>query len=173
MIIGIGGISRAGKTSLSHILKKEFNQKTVIIHFDEYIKESSHWDFYSKFPMFYLCKLHKTFNMEHPNTFDFDRMYADVVHACKENEIVIIEGIYIIYDTRIKNILNRYIHLSLSRNIFTQRRIRDFRCNAWYANHVWKSFMKYGTNYSDLDHIVVDGDKEIDIQTVLRFVCDQ
>jgi uridine kinase len=89
----------------------------------------------------------------------------------EENEIVIAEGFLITYDARIKSMLDKYIHITLSKNIFTQRRMKDFRSNLWYANHVWKSFMKRGNNYSDLNHIVINGDREIDMQTVLRFVC--
>jgi uridine kinase len=171
MIIGIGGVSRAGKTSLSRYLKDRLHKKAAEIHLDDYIKESSHWDFFSKHPYFYLCKIHKVFNMEHPNTYDFNQLYEDIVKCMEENEIVIAEGFLITYDARIKSMLDKYIHITLSKNIFTQRRMKDFRSNLWYANHVWKSFMKRGNNYSDLNHIVINGDREIDMQTVLRFVC--
>ena len=171
MIIGIGGISRAGKTSLCKILRKEFRYKTAEVHLDDYIKESSHWDFFMKFPVFYLCKLHKSFNMEHPDTIDFDRMYADIISTSLENDIIIAEGSYVNYDTRIRGVLDCYIHVSLSREVFTQRRMKDFKqTNRWYANHLWNSFMKYGTYYSDLKHMVIDGDTEIDTEAVLKFI---
>lgn len=171
MIIGIGGVSRAGKTSLCKILKNELHQKTSVIHLDNYIKASSHWDFFVTYPIFYLSKIHKTFDMEHPDTIDFDSLYQDIIQGCEKNEIVIAEGFLITYDARIKNLIDRYIHIDVSKKVFIQRRTKDFKKgNLWYARHVWNSFMKYGNNYADLKHIVINGDKEIDKQRVLSFI---
>lgn len=173
MIIGIGGISRSGKTSLSRFLKNELHKKTAEIHLDDYIKDSSHWDFFIRYPVFYLSKLHARFNMEHPNTIDFNRLYEDIVRCEEEYEVVIAEGFLITYDSRIKKLIDKYIHIALSKNIFTQRRTKDFKTNLWYANHVWTNFMKHGTNYEDLNHIILNGDDGIDTQSVLRFIGDQ
>jgi uridine kinase len=173
MVIGIGGVSRSGKSMLSKFLKKHSNKNTIEIHLDEYPKHPGQWDIFSKYPFFYLCKVHKLFDVEHPIAIDFNQMYYDILAARRENEVVIVEGFLATYDARIKNLFDKYIHITLSKDIFTQRRIQDFRCNLWYANHVWKSFMKHGNNYSDLNHIVINGDKGIDVQAVLRFVCDQ
>lgn len=171
MIIGIGGVSRAGKTSLCRILKNELHKKTDEIHLDNYIKDSSHWDFFVTYPIFYLSKLHKSFDMEHPDTIDFDSLYEDIIQSREKNEIVIAEGFLITYDARIKNLIDRYIHIDISKKVFIQRRINDFmKGNLWYAHHVWNSFMKYGNNYADLKHIVINGDQEIDKQAVLSFI---
>jgi uridine kinase len=171
MIIGIGGVSRSGKSVLSGFLKKQFGSKCIELHLDNYAKDSSHYDFFTRYPVFYLSKIHKRFNMEHPNIIDFDRLYDDIFRSSQENEIVIAEGFLITYDARIKNLLDKYVHILVSKNTFVQRRLKDFKhSNVWYANHVWDSFMKYGTNYKDLDHIIIDGDNEIDIQTILKFI---
>ena len=171
MIIGIGGVSRAGKTSLTRILKKELHKKTGEVHLDNYIKDSSHWDFFVTYPIFYLSKIHKTFDMEHPDTIDFDSLYGDIIRSSEKNEMVIAEGFLITYDARIKSLIDLYIHIDLSKKVFIQRRIKDFKKgNLWYANHVWNSFMKYGNSYGDLKHIVINGDRGIDVPTVLSFI---
>lgn len=171
MIIGIGGVSRAGKTTLSSFLKKKLKKRTFEVHLDHYIKDSSHWDFFAKFPAFYLSKLYRKFDMEHPDTIDFNRLYKDIVHYSKEYEVVIAEGFLISYDPRIRNLINKYIHIHMSKEVFLQRRMNDFkRNNEWYANHVWNSFMKYGNNYHDLDYIVVNGDQKVNTDLVLNFL---
>ena len=173
MIIGVGGVSRSGKSSLSRFLKKELHKKTGEIHLDNYIKDSSHWHFFTRYPVFYLSKIHKVFNMEHPNVIDFNRLYEDILQSSQQNEIVIAEGFLITYDARIKNLFDKYIHIALSKSVFIQRRTRDFKSNLWYTNHVWNCFMKYGTDYSNLNHIVVNGDNEIDMQSILKFISDK
>lgn len=171
MIIGIGGVSRAGKTSLSNYLKKKLRKKTYEIHLDHYIKDSSHWDFFAKFPAFYLSVLYRKFDMEHPDTIDFERLYNDILLHRQENEVVIAEGFLITYDQRIRRLLDKYIHIELSKEVFLQRRMNDFkRNNEWYANHVWNSFVKYGNHYHDLNYLVLDGNQYIDKESVLKFV---
>jgi uridine kinase len=172
MIIGIGGVSRSGKSVLSRFLKKQLGERTIEIHLDDYPKHPGHWDFFTRYPFFYLCEVHKSFDVEHPIAIDFNRLYNDILECNKDNKVVIVEGFLATYDPRIKKLFDKYIHITLSKNVFTQRRMKDFRCNLWYANHVWKSFMKHGNNYTDLNHIVVNGDEEIDKQTVLRFIFD-
>lgn len=171
MIIGIGGVSRSGKTSLSRALKAQLRPTTIIVHLDDYIKESRHWDFFTKNPIFYLSKVHKKFDMEHPDTIDFDAFHRDIVRAAEEYDTVIAEGFLIVYDPRIKKLIDKYVHVEVSKSEFIKRRIKDFRhSNLWYAKHVWKSFVKYGNNYAGLKHMVVNGDVEIDVSAVLKFV---
>jgi uridine kinase len=171
MIIGIGGVSRAGKTTLSNFLKKKLRKKTYEIHLDHYIKESSHWDFFAKFPAFYLSMLYRKFDMEHPETIDFTRLYNDILLHSQENEIIIAEGFLITYDQRIRSLLDKYIHIHLTKEEFMKRRMNDFkRNNEWYANHVWNSFMKFGNNYHDLNHMVLNGNQQVDKEAVLRFL---
>lgn len=171
MIIGIGGVSRAGKTTLSNFIKKKLRKKTYVLHLDHYIKESSHWDFFAKYPAFYLSMIYKKFDMEHPETIDFTRLYDDILLHSQENEVVIAEGFLITYDQRIRSILDKYIHIKLTKEEFLKRRMNDFkRNNEWYANHVWNSFMKYGNHYHNLNHIVLDGNQQVDNDAVLRFL---
>ncbi|HEY9362753.1 MAG TPA: hypothetical protein VIQ00_05800 [Chitinophagaceae bacterium] len=171
MIIGIGGVSRAGKTSLSGFLKKNLGRKCVEIHLDSYIKDSSHWDFFMKYPIFYLSSIHKMFDMEHPDVIDFNRLYEDIIRSNEENEIVIAEGFLITHDPRIKNLIDCYIHVAVNKEEFIKRRTNDYKkSNSWYANHVWKSFMKYGNNYNGLNYMVVDANNEMDTDSVLAFI---
>ena len=172
MIIGIGGVSRAGKTLLSQNLKTQLHKKVGEVHLDDYIRSSSHWDFFMRYPFFYLSIFHQSFDMEHPKTIDFDSLYNDIIKSSQENEVVIAEGFLITYDARIKSLIDRYIHIDISKNVFIQRRTHDSRNGSlWYAHHVWRSFMKYGSNnYADLKHIIVNGDKGIDTKAVLQFI---
>lgn len=169
MVIGIGGISRAGKTSLSRALNKTCNN-SIVLHLDDYIKETAHWDLFTRYPFFYLSKLHRTFNMEHPNTIDFTRLYKNIIDGTRQHEVVIVEGFLITHDTLIRNLLDKYIHIRLSKNIYMQRRMKDFNSNKWYANHAWNSYIKYGNHYADLEHMIVDGDKELDVREVINFL---
>lgn len=174
MIIGIGGISRAGKTNLAKLLKNDFMDSTYIVHLDHYIKDSSHWNFFTRYPVFYLSKLYFRFDMEHPYTIDFDRMIQDILQYKMQYKNVIVEGFLVAHDQRVKKLLNKYIHVQISKNEFMKRRMNDYKKNnTWYAKHVWSSYMKFGNNYQDLNHIVLHADKFLDREGALRFLNDK
>lgn len=170
MLIAIGGISRAGKSSLSKILAQSLGKNGMIIHQDHYIKENIHWQLFTRPPWCYLAKLHKKFNMEHPEVIDFEKLYTDIAIAISKCDYVIAEGFAITFDKRIRKMIDAYVHITLSKETFLRRRTNDFKkANTWYAHHVWDVFNKHGNDYADLNHLVVDGEY-VESGTVTEFV---
>ena len=66
MVIGIGGVSRAGKTALAKRLAKHFRKEglsTDILHQDEFV-----------YPDEEIPKVRDKVDWEHPGSIDFERL---------------------------------------------------------------------------------------------------
>ena len=77
-LIGIGGGTGSGKTSLAKYIQKQFgNSNMVILEQDSYYKDLSHIVFEERLNN----------NFDHPSSIDFDLLY-DHLHSLLKNEPV-------------------------------------------------------------------------------------
>ena len=102
-VIGISGLSGSGKSTFSEDLKECLSDlKVAVIHMDRYYKEES---LRPKIKGIFDGKEYIDDN--HPMALDLDRCYRDIqeaIHA--EYDILIVEGFFSFYDTRIFNLLD-------------------------------------------------------------------
>ena len=85
MIIGIGGVSRAGKTSLALQIEKWYESGSVkILHQDDFIRPIE------KMP---LVKGH--IDWEHPDSYDFVGLVKTIKKERKKFDIVVVEGLMV------------------------------------------------------------------------------
>lgn len=162
MIIGIGGVSRSGKTFLAKILKDFYQESEVnILNQDDYIFHEN-----------LIPRIRGEIDWECPESIDFDWFLKDIVRASTISDIVIVEGFLIYYDKRIKDILDRKIYLSISKELYLRRKIHDKRWGDfpdWYMDHIWNSFLIYGKIVKDQeDYFHMDG-AAINVTEDLRF----
>ena len=138
-LIGIAGGTGSGKTSLSKAISSNFNSKEIqIIQQDSYYKDLSHLT----------LKERSTNNFDHPNSLDFILMkkhltklsngkkikmpeYDFTTHTRKKTthdfsppKIIILEGIFVLYDHEIRNLLNLKIFVKTEDDIRIMRRIK-------------------------------------------------
>ena len=102
-VVGISGASGSGKSTLSSKLADSLsNYKTKIIHMDEYYKEES------QRPRVEGISDGKEYTDDnHPLSLDLDKCYTDIVRDSQGDlNILIIEGILSLWDTRIFDLLN-------------------------------------------------------------------
>jgi uridine kinase len=158
MIIAIGGVSRSGKTSLARQLSDAIGPTSSIIHLDNFFKSKI------------VRKGIYNFDWEHPDSIDFRRLFIEIRTKMKSVKILIIEGFLISYDLRIRNIIDFYIHIDIKRNTFFKRRLTDYNEGWIYVDHVWLSYLAFGTNYQELNYIIVDGENKIDIQAIISSI---
>lgn len=135
--VGIGGVSRAGKTTLSNFLRNKYSElKTLVVSMDEYAFESSQ-----------LPRINNQPDWETPVSVDFDRLYKTVASSLNDYDLVITEGILIFYDERVDSLFDRRIFIDIPVDLFYQRRHEDRRWGnepEWYIDYVWESYKKYG-----------------------------
>lgn len=138
-IIGITGGSGSGKSSVARkVLSYYGSEKCAIIEVDSYYKDLKHLTMQER---------EKT-NFDHPDSIDFDLMYNDLkilidtgiasipmydykVHLrkskkqiIKQKQIIIIEGIFSLYDSRIRDLMNLKIYVDTPDDIRVMRRIK-------------------------------------------------
>lgn len=166
MIIGIGGVSRAGKSTLAKRLKEQFEKKgksTSVYCQDEYVK-----------PTISLPKVQGVPDWERPSTIKWDKLLKDVQKS--DTDVKIIEGLFSFYPASLRSEYVLKIFVEISKPTFLKRKTDDSRWEEepeWYAEHVWRSFLKYGQMKGDKqEYIPVSGETEINLKEIIDLIPD-
>lgn len=168
MIIGIGGVSRAGKTTLAERLKKEFEkngQTTEVFCQDDFVK-----------PKISLPKVEGISDWERPSSIKWDLLSKSVEKS--EADIKIIEGLFSFYPASLRASYDMKIFIDIPKELFENRRKEDGRWNesgeeepAWYIEHVWRSFIKYGQMKDDKsEYFKISGEQDMDVAKILQAI---
>lgn len=135
--IGIGGVSRAGKTYLSNFIKSLYpNKSTFLIEMDDFVKNEAD-----------IPKVRDHIDWEHPISVDFDRIKKVLKESIDKYDIVITEGILIFYSEELNQLFDKRIFINVPKTIFYKRRKEEKRWGRepdWYLDYVWESYLKYG-----------------------------
>jgi uridine kinase len=164
MIIGIGGVSLAGKSMLAEKIKQYYKDKNVIVLCQD--------DFV--FPEDRIPEIKGHIDWECPESIDFERFYGAVTENGKGYEMVIAEGLLGFYDKKINRLFDKKIFLEIPKQIFLERKAVDFRWGIeppWYREYIWNSYLKYGQLPSEMiEVLIVKGDKPVNIGEVIEFI---
>ncbi|WP_425390466.1 uridine kinase family protein [Ekhidna sp.] len=149
LIIGIGGASQSGKSTLSKRLEKLFSQKKVhIIEMDKYTFLEKN-----------IPKINGLTNWEVPESIDFNKILEAIKDSRQNYDIIIVEGMLaFIYETLNKE-YDLTIFMKIGKNTFIRRREKETRWGsepAWYLKHVWEAYLRFG-QYPAAD-IVISGE---------------
>lgn len=112
LIIGIAGGSASGKTSISRHIQEKFSDLTrvLVIRQDDYYKDQSHK------PMSERIKT----NYDHPSAL------SDVSECCYPCDVLILEGLFILEDESLRNLLDIKVFVDTDADIrFIRRLNRD------------------------------------------------
>ena len=133
IIIGIAGGSASGKTSISRQVYEFFkgSHTTCIIKQDDYYKDQSHLSFEERV---------KT-NYDHPFAFDNDLLVeqlkqlkegksiskptrSDVVETITPRDVYILEGLFVLYDEKIRDLCDILVFVDTDADIRFIRRLK-------------------------------------------------
>ncbi|MCX6233539.1 MAG: hypothetical protein NT175_02295 [Bacteroidetes bacterium] len=164
MIVGIGGVSLAGKSKLASEIKQHLPDKGVaILCQDDFV-----------FPPGQIPKVKDHIDWECPESIDFARFYDAIKEACKKNDMVIAEGLLAFYDDRINDLYHKKIFLEIPEEEFKTRKAADDRWGIvpeWYIEHIWESYLKYGQIPVGMkDILVLIGNQPIDMTVVINYL---
>lgn len=148
MKIGIGGISRAGKSTLARqIIDKYSDKKRVILHQDDYINAG-----------YDIPQIQERIDWEVPESIDFVRLKYDFKWISENVEIVVLEGIFAFYDNEINKMYDIKIFVDLDYEDFMSRKTQDTRWGNepnWYIQHIWNSYKKHRIEILKMDDIIM------------------
>ena len=151
-IIGIGGVSRSGKTRLAYKISGLFpNHSVLVMNQDEYVFEVEE-----------IPQVRGETDWECPESIDFDHLYEHIILASDTTDIVILEGLLAFYDPKIEKLMNKKIFVEIPKSLFLERKINDKRWGdfpEWYMDHIWQSYEKYGKiDPADETYFIVNGE---------------
>jgi len=138
MVIGIGGVSNAGKSSLANLLKLNLEKdfKVKILCQDDFI-----------LPQEDIPKVKGLTDWECPESINHEMYLQAVQRECQNNDIVISEGLFAFHNDELSNLYDKIFFLYVEKDIFRSRKERDLRWGDvpdWYIEHIWESYEKYG-----------------------------
>lgn len=140
IIIGIAGGSASGKTSISRQIYEYFkgSHTTCIIKQDDYYKDQSHLSFEERIKTNYdhpfafdndllveqLILLKQGKSIEKP-TYDFTQhTRSNAVEVIKPRDVYILEGLFVLYDKKIRNLCDILVFVDTDADIRFIRRLR-------------------------------------------------
>lgn len=167
MIIGIGGISRAGKGTLADLIAARYLSEgcTVgLVHQDTYIVDTV------KIP-----KVRNILDWECPESLDFDAFRKAIESSAAKADIVLAEGLMCFYDKVINRMFDARFLIEITWTTFLRRKRNDYRWGAkpdpyWYLEHIWESYYKYGLPDRDMPFVRLSGDTYFDMGYVMSIL---
>jgi len=152
MIIGIGGVSRAGKTTLAKKIASYYSdKKKVILHQDDYINAG-----------FDIPQIKNRIDWEVPESIDFPSLKYDLIWLSKNVDLVIVEGIFAFIDKEINKMYDKKIFVDLGYKDFINRKLLDKRWGyepLWYIYHIWDSYKIHREEILKMNDVLIIEDK--------------
>ncbi|NQZ78603.1 MAG: hypothetical protein HRT61_21190 [Ekhidna sp.] len=160
-VIGIGGPSRSGKSRLAkQIIDHLSKRKGIHIDMDDYV-----------LPVSKIPKIGNQTDWESSRSVDFKKLISAVRKGSNDYDLVIVEGILIFEDDELQKLLDKTIHINITKATFWDRRLKETRWGkepAWYLEHVWTSYLEhYKKLKCDID---VDGTTPLSKKGLLEIV---
>lgn len=156
MLIGIGGVSRSGKTKLSRKVNKWLRDQgytVAIFHQDDFVKPDS------EIPL-----IRDHIDWEVPESIDWDRWNRDLVSAITTYDWVIAEGLFAFWAKDAAYKLDRKILVEISEESFLARKREDLRWGKepeWFIRHIWENYQIYGKP-EPFDGLRISGEGRVD-----------
>ncbi len=119
-VVGIGGDSASGKSTLTSRLEERLSDyKVKVFRMDKYFREASERPDVAGILN---GKIYRDDN--HPNTLDLERLHADVLAAREEDwDIILIEGMFILWDEAMAPVLDLKVFVDCDPDERLRRRV--------------------------------------------------
>lgn len=166
MVIGIGGGSRSGKSTLARMLVNHFRDSgktAIVLYQDDFV-----------FPTTQIPKVRDKVDWEHPLSVNHDLLWETAQFYIERFEVVIIDGFLAFHDERLRERYDKRIFVSVSRETFLERKENDLRWGyipRWFFDHIWESYLLYGIpDFTKHAYIRISGETEYDPEKIVPLV---
>ncbi len=166
MLIGIGGPSRSGKSTLANLLMvyyRKVGKKAIVFHQDDFV-----------FPETKIPKINGRTDWESPTSIDNALLYEVVAEFKNRFDVVIVDGFYAFIDPSLNAIFDVRIFLKISKKTFLERKSKDTRWGKvplWYFEHIWQAFQKFGIpDFTLHPFIQLSGQKVFGLKSIVKTI---
>lgn len=164
LCIGIGGISRSGKTFLADILGNSIAH-SMVIHQDKIIPEEVN-----------IPKINHHTDWERPEAIDWAKLQQLMETGINSGKTLIMEGLMAFSNPGINQLFSKTIFITLGKQEFVHRKKRDFRWGAepdWYIEHIWNSYLKYGQLPPEFSEtLILNGEANFNLEHIFNFLTE-
>jgi len=133
MIIGIGGPSQAGKSTLARELQESLEGSVHILSQDDFVKEES-----------CIPTIRDRIDWESSVSINLDTLLQQLEVVKSTYSTVIIEGIFAYSFPELNAVYDKSILIEIDKPTFWNRRKKETRWGAepdWFLEHVWSSYV--------------------------------
>ena len=149
-IIGVGGSSRSGKSSLARRIKDHLSlEKVLLLDMDDFVYPES------KIP-----KIKDRADWECPESVDFNRLRQVIQKNSANYDVIVVEGILVFANKELSELFDTTVWIQISKEAFLERRKKETRWGDepdWFLEHVWASHLRYG-KFPDADFVFSGGE---------------
>ena len=92
-----------------------------------------------------LPKIRDRYDWEQPSSIDWPKLHQAIRTANQTNQVVLIEGLFVLDDKLYLNQYDLVIEMEITRDTFFERRKKETRWGhepEWYINYVWQCYQK-------------------------------
>ena len=168
MIIGIGGLSRSGKSFLAEELKKLFvsrGKSVTVLDQEDFVLPSK------EIPL-----IRDHVDWEIPESIDWQKLKTTISLDKKNSDVLIIEGLMVFWDEWIRGKCDKRIFIEFDKKEFVSRKRIDLRWGKepeWYIEHIWQSYLQYGHSaHGENIDITLNGSADFDIPSIFLTISE-
>lgn len=162
MLIGIGGVSQAGKSSLAKQLMTHF-QNVRVFSQDDFVKPANE-----------IPKIRDRTDWELPESIDHHRLANEVEKALESEPLIIVEGLFAFNFQSLNRLYHKCLLVEIDEPTFLERRKKEIRWGEeplWFIQHVWGSYLKH-FDRPKRDHLTVSGMVPFDLDKIVAYIKD-
>ena len=134
-VIGIGGLSRSGKSTLALWLHQQLPRSIMLCH-DDFPQDET-----------LIPKVKDRVDWEHPESINWKLWQRAIESQANDCDYLILEGLFQFRQEALPLAPDRLFYLGVAREVFLKARREETRWGPepeWYLQHVWDSHFQYG-----------------------------